>query len=251
VNHIKRTISIVAALLVCASFAVAESVWTDYDSAHPLLVRYMGAEETATIQVTSMSVIQITDTTTTTTTYNAITLAALKAAITAAKDDEDDMEWECIVWAGLDADSLANDDFVAAAANAVGKEWNTSVTEDTSAVKFYNLVPQPYPFGNYAGRGVGNSGGYTITDIIGEPAGTGDATVSVYVDGETRLFYQTIERPKYINSATYTTLTANNIVDLGLNIDVGKGVKVGSSKIGLIRVQRETTATIGASVSRP
>ena len=247
-NHIKKGIVIVAALLAVASFATAESVWTDYDSAHPLLVRYTGPE-TATIQVTTISVIQITDTTTTTTTYNGITLAALKAAILAAKDDDGDKEWECVTWAGLDTDTLANSDFTAVAANAVDDQWDTSITEDTSQALFYNVVPQAYPVGKFKG----NSGNYTITDLIGEPAGTGDATVSVYASG-TRQFYQTITSPFYVYSANSTVNVANASIDLGKMVDLGSGIKIGPSQVGLVRVQRATAATtggIGASVSRP
>jgi len=252
VNHIKKLTIIVTALLAVAGFAVAESVWTDYDSCHPLLVRYMGAEETATIQVTTAAIVIITDTTTTTCNYNAITLAALKALIVAAEDDDGNKEWECIIWAGLAADSLATDDFGDVAANAVGKEWDTSITEDTSQTLFYNLVPQSHPAGAYAGRGGGNSGNYTITDLIGDPMGTGDAVVSIYVDGE-RAFLQNVTSPYFVYSAVSTTNVAVTMMDLSKVIDLGGGIKVGSTAVGLIRVARDAANSggIGASVSRP
>jgi len=252
VKKITKLTVIVTALLAFAGFAVAESAWSDYDSAHPLLVRYTGSEAIATLQVTTAAIVIITDTTTTTCNYNSITLAALRALILAAEDDDGNKEWECVIWAGLAADTLATDDFGDVAATAVTKKWNESITEDTSQTLFYNLVPQPYPVGKYAGRGGGNSGDYTITHIIGEPAGTGDATVSVYVDG-TRAFYQTITSPVYVLGET-TTQSADASINAGLVVDVGAGIKVGSTAVGLIRIARASTSTtggIGASVSRP
>ena len=251
-KKITKLTVIVTALLAFAGFAVAESAWSDYDSAHPLLVRYTGSEAIATLQVTTAAIVIITDTTTTTCNYNSITLAALRALILAAEDDDGNKEWECVIWAGLAADTLATDDFGDVAANAVDKQWDTSITEDTSQTLFYNLVPQSHPAGTYAGRGGGNSGNYTITHLIGEPTGTGDGVVSIYVDGE-RAFFQNVTSPVYVLGVASTTNVADTSMDLGKMIELGGGVKVPSTAVGLVRVARDAASTggIGASVSRP
>ncbi len=227
----------VCAVLAVAGFAVADDVWCDYDEASPLVVKYNGTE-TATIQVAAGSVVQVTDGTTTTTLLADITLATLAAALRAAEDDEGDKEWSVKYWAGIAADTVSTNDLIVVAANAVTKEADFSIKWDVSNQKHYDAVVQP---------GVG-----TITDIIGEPAGTGDATVSVYVGGERR-FYQTIVSPTYVLSATSTVNVANATINLGDLIDLGAGIRVGASEIGFVRCERTTATTggIGASVSRP
>jgi len=237
-NRITFTSMLVAfALLAGLSPAMAGSAWTDYDAASPLIIRYVGAETIHTLQVTATTIVQITDTTTTTTTYNGFTLAQVVAALAAAEDDEGDKEWEVIYWAGIAADAVASNDLIVAAATSVGREWNTVVKWDISNEKHYDCV---------VSHMVGNDvvGSQKIMDVFGEPTGTGDATVSIYVDG-VRKYYKTITSPVYVYGVGYATNVADNSIDLADYVDLGDGVDVGKASIGFVRVARASTATTG------
>ena len=242
-----KVITALFAVLALVSIATAGSVWNDADTASPLIVRYTGAE-TATIQVTASTIVQVTDGTTTTTTYNGQTLAWVVAALMAAQDDEGDKEWEVRYWGGIAADAIADNDLIVVAANAVTMEWDMSVKWDVSNEKHYDVVLSSLPVGKFSG----DAGPVTLLSLMGEPTGTGDATVSVYVDG-VRKFFQTITSPVYVLGVTNTTNVADAVIDLS-DIDLGAGIHVGASAVAFVRCARATTATtggIGASVSRP
>ena len=200
-KFLRSTFTILFALAVL--FAVvapvhAGSAWQDYDTASPLIVRYKGTE-TATIQVAAGSILQVTDTTTTTTLLANVTLATLSSALNAAQDDEGDKEWECEYWAGIAADTVSTNDLIVVAANAVNREWDYSIKWDVSNELHYDVVCS-------SKAGSQTVGGYTITDLFGEPAGTGNMTVSVYVGGA-RKFYKVVTSPIYVAAASVVSPT--------------------------------------------
>ena len=234
----------IIALLALLAFVCpvhADSAWTDYDAASPLLVRYVGSESIHSLQVTASTIVQITATTTTTTTYNGFALSAVKAALQAAEDDDGNKDWEVVYAAGIAADAVADNDLIVAAATTIGREWNSIVKWDVSNELHYDCVVSHMVNDNVVGPA-------KITHVFGEPLGTGDATVSVYVDG-VRKYYQMIISPVYVLGVASTTNVANVSIDLSQLIDLGDGVDVGKASMAFVRVARAVCSSGGLGVN--
>jgi hypothetical protein len=105
--------------------------------------------------------------------------------------------------------------------------WNTGVK------KFYNvhLANRPLPTK------------YKIGRITGIPAGTGNATVSVYLNG-------TLDYTKtYVEKYVLGLVAATNVLDSVINIDETPNLYVGPSQAAIVRVTRATTVTTNGLIS--
>jgi len=103
---------------------------------------------------------------------------------------------------------------------------------DTSECKFYQIYLP-------AAKVMPGISRLKVTRIVGEPTGTGDVTVQVFVDKEEK-DRRVFESPVYVLSDTSTNTAVNTV-----NIDIPVEITKGASQSVLIRATRETTATTG------
>lgn len=125
---------------------------------------------------------------------------------------------------------------------AASGEW-LSVLWDTSVAKFYQVSFNDEPQFDYAGNEIlknrARAGKFTIDRIYGEPTGTGNVTLSIYLDGSLA-WQKTYESPYYVLGAGGTNAAVNTIT-----IDEAPGIPVGPQQGAIVRATRATTATTG------
>ena len=128
--------------------------------------------------------------------------------------------------------------------SAVKGAWLT-IPWDTSECKFYSLYLRS--------RTYGAVGAYRIGKILGNPAGTGDLTLSVYKVG-VLISQKVITSPVYVNPATLlvggTNVSTNTLGIVAIvNLDEEVGIPASGSEAIIIRAARATTATGTAVLS--
>jgi hypothetical protein len=244
----KQIAGIITVMLAFAGVTFADGVWADYDGASPFIVRYMDADDVGTITLAATAVTCVDDGNSTAISLTpTLTLAELVAAINACTNATGTKNFEAKMWAGVSADTVSNQ-IVAVSATTLTKTWSTVAKWDTSVCLHYDVVANGLPFGPDAE--IGSAG--VITGLYGEPAGTGNRTVSVYVNGS-RKFYQTFVSPFYVPTADSTVNVVNATFDAS-TVDLGAGIPVGKDYVGFARVACATTATtggLGLSIERP
>jgi hypothetical protein len=235
------------ALVLGGLFAVrpaqAGSAWGDYDSASPLLVRYMDDAATGTITIAASSV-TITDAGNANTySLSASTnkLDLLYAAITSATNASGTKNFQAMYWAGIAADTCGSNALITASATAVTKTWSTVLKWDTSNCLHYDVVVSG--MGGYLSA----VGGMSIDAIYGSPEGTGNVTLDMYAGG-VKKYSKVFTSPYYTTPATLdgTGITTNVAINgVYPNESLGNGIYVGASEVGFVRATRATTATTG------
>ena len=225
----------IAVLAIFATIAAqAGSVWNAADSAAPFAVRYMDADNVGTITVTTNTIVLTDDGNTNTITYAAAynTLSEIVAGINAATNTAGTKNFEAVYWAGLAADTVTNTYIVNLAATTVTRQWNYDAKWDTSVCKHYDsaagVMVNTTPV--TAGK---------INRIFGDPAGTGNVTVTLYVDGSVK-WQRAITSPVYVLGVASATNVADNASPFDFELDIPVG-----SQSAFVRAARATTATTG------
>jgi len=242
----KNTLKQLTLLGIHIGFAVpafAGSIWSAADSAAPFAVRYKDSAAVGTITITSTAITCTDDGE-----ANAIslssgdndTLSDIVAAINASTNGTGVKNFEAVLWAGLAADATTNSYFIARSAATVDRQWDYDNKWDTSNVKRYDAAVGTLVNTTYVNEG-------QIDRIFGNAIGTGDVTISVYVDGSVK-WQRSITSPVYVKAEDNATNVADNAVffDYEVGIDVG-------NQPAFVRAARATTATtggIGLSESR-
>lgn len=172
---------------------------------------------------------------------NTDTIAELAAAIVALTNASNEAKLIVDQSQSLSTDST-DGELLAGTYTAAAGEW-LEVLWDTSACLFYQVSFPKAPFfdasGNEIVKGQRVPVPFNIDKVFGEPTGTGNVTLSVYVDGSTK-YTKTYTSPFYVLGAGGT-----NVASQVINIDESPGIPVGSQNAVIIRAARATTATTG------
>lgn len=233
----KKTLKILTLMGILIGFtspAFAGSIWNSYDSAAPFVIKYKDAAKVGTIQITATGIVLVDDGNTSTLAYSASedTLEEVLAWIQAQTNATGTKNFETVIWAGLGADLVTNGYLVVSAADTLTTEWDYDVKWDTSNCLHYDSA---------AGVMVGSTPVQAgkIGRVFGDPVGTGNVTLSVYVDGSVK-WSRLITSPVYVKAADNTTnvADASSAFDYEVNIDVG-------TQPAFVRAARATTATTG------
>jgi len=233
----KTYIKILAIVAILFAFCIpvdAGSVWNAADTASPFAVRFKDADVTGTITITSNTFVMVDDDNTNTitiaTAYN--TLSEIVAGINAATNTSGDKNFEAVYWAGIAGDTVNTNYMETLAATTLSKEWNYDVEWDTSTCLHYDSA---------VGVMVGDTpvAAGKINHIFGDPVGTGNVTISIYVDGSTK-WSRLITSPVYVATAVSTT----NVAEASAAFDFVVDIPVGSQP-AFVRAARATTATTG------
>ena len=226
------TIAVLACSVTIAAFA--GSVWNAADTASPFAIRFKDADVTGTLTVTSNTFVMVDDSNTNTITIAAAynTLSEVIAGINAATNTSGVKNFEAVYWAGIAADTVLTNYVDDLAATTLTRQWNFDVEWDTSVCLHYDSA-----VGTLVGTTPVAAG--KIDHIFGDPIGTGDVTLTVYVDGSTK-WSRLITSPTYASGSLYTNMVAEPSVvfDFEVNIPVG-------SQPAFVRAARATTATTG------
>jgi len=239
-------IMILAVLLACFGWtALAGSAWNEADTTAPFAIRYMDADNVGTITVTSNTVVLVDDGNTNTithaTAYN--TLTEYMAGVNAATNTSGTKNFEAVYWCGLAADAIATNSLVALSATTLTRQWSYAVKWDTSTCLHYDsavgAMIQTTPVA--AGK---------IDRIFGDPIGTGDVTLSIYVDGSKK-WSRLIASPVYVTPSS--TSTGGWVVPTVTNtfITVGGGTNAAVTQItnSIVSAGYTVTATTNANTA--
>jgi len=255
-KYMKMGLSIVAGLVMSVAAFAADplpgmvSYVTD-DISPAFRVKYNGSDATATVTVTTNTIVLVDGTGGTTTCNITNTAAYLLADMKAATNASGKRNFSVEYVGAISSDSLTGNVLAASAASLTDGQWHEVALIDTSrqlqwnACSYGDNVPERW-----------------LTSIYGYPLGTGDATVTVYIDSgagytEVDKFFQT--SPIYVWASASGTLTNNpTTADATVNLnrqysrDLVYGLRVPARAKCLVRAARATTAgsgSVGATYS--
>jgi len=248
-KYIKMIVSMFAVMgIAVASYAAdplpGVSAYATDDVSPAFRIKYNGSDATATIQVTTNTIILIDGTVTTTVTATN-DASAVMADVRAATNVSGRFNFEIENLGVLEADVLTGNFVVSAVKSVADGKWSEVGLLDTSRILQWNAVS----YGD-------NVPERWLTSIYGCPVGTGDATVTVYIDdgdgySEVDRFFQT--SPIYVLASAAGTLTnnpttADNTVNLNkfYSRDLVYGLRVPAKAKCLVRAARATTAGSGS-----
>ncbi len=267
------------AILVALCIPVdAGSIWNAADTAAPFAIRFNDSDVTGTITVTATNVVVTDDGNANSRVFAddaTPTLGEVVAAINSATNSAGGKNFEAVLWAGIAADVVTNSYLIVRSAATITGEWDYGVKWDTSTAKHYDSAVGVL-------IGVSPTSAGKIDRIFGDPIGTGDVTLSVYVDGSVK-WSRLIVSPVYttpasttiggytvpavtntiitfgggtnapatsvtntIVSATYTVADSvnANVTDNSVAFDFRVNIEVGNQP-AFVRAARATTATTG------
>jgi hypothetical protein len=247
-KYMKMVLSIVAIMgLSVAAFAADPlpgivSYVTD-DISPAFRVKYNGSASTATITVTTNTIVLVDGTGGTTTCNITNTAAYLIADMKAATNSSGKQNFSVEYVGAISSDSLTGNVLAASAASLTDGQWHEVALIDTSrqlqwnACSYGDNVPERW-----------------LTSIYGYPLGTGDATVTVYIDqgsGYTEVdkFFQT--SPIYVSGSmasitNVSTADATVVINKQYSKDLMYGLRVPQKAKCLVRASRATTAGSGS-----
>lgn len=216
------------------------SVYNTEDTPKVFRIKYNGSSTTATIS-NSVDTLWIKDAdasgiTTVIMTGNA---GATLTSMLAATNSTGSKNFQVELVNALAADTISNVVLAAANVSLADGQWHEVVKWDTSQSKTYNTCSY----------GDGASARW-LTTLYGNPGGTGDLTLNVYLDG-TEVYSKVITSPYYVPAqitSTTNTNTAINVVNVWENLGSATtyGIYVAPKSKCLIRATRATTATTGS-----
>lgn len=241
-KRISTILLVLAAFCVLPCLVLAGDSWRDYDEASPLLVRYNNSNGTGTIAVIATT-ITITDdgnANTYSMATGSTTVADIYTAITTATNTSGDKNFEASYSCALAAD-IVTTNYLVVGTNTLDKEWDDDLKWDTSTCLHYDVpisMPSPY-------KGTGYMGTRNVSGIYGSPDGTGNVTLSMYVDGSKR-FGRTYLSPVGVAGINAGASAATNLTENGVYPDIQftRGIRVGRVN-AFVRAARATTATTG------
>lgn len=170
---------------------------------------------------------------------NTDTIAELGAAVAACTNRDGTFTLTVDTSTSLAADSTDGellDGVYTGAANA----W-LEIPWDTSAALHYSVSRPQAPLfarGTVIDR-AGVAVGGKVSRVYGEPTGTGNVTLSIYVAGSLK-YQKTYVSPQYVLGAGNT-----NVADAVVSLDVEPGIPYGPQDAVIVRAARATTATTG------
>ena len=253
-KYMKMGLSIVAGLVMSVAAFAADplpgmvSYVTD-DISPAFRVKYNGSDATATVTVTTNTIVLVDGTGGTTTCNITNTAAYLIADMKAATNATGKRNFSVEYVGAISSDSLTGNVLAASAASLTDGQWHEVALIDTSrqlqwnACSYGDNVPERW-----------------LTSIYGYPLGTGDATVTVYIDdgdgySEVDKFFQTspIYVPGSMASITnVSTADATVVLNRQYSKDLVYGLRVPARAKCLVRAARATTAgsgSVGATYS--
>lgn len=250
----RKIMAFIMALVVGCGFASAQQagglpgVWAygTADATAAFRIKYNGSAATATISNTVDSIIVVDDTVTTTIpTPAASTASTIEGLIEACTNVAGAKNYEVELWGMISTDIVSNRIVAATAVSLADGKWHTDVLKiDTSTALEYDAV-------SYAD----NISERWLSKIYGDPAGTGDVGIKVYIDqgsGYTLAYGKTITSPIYVLAAASGTLTNNPTaadavvsVNEAFSDNAVYGLRVPQKAKCLVRATRATTATTG------
>ena len=234
-TYMKILAGVVILLALCIPVD-AGSVWNAADTAAPFAIRFTDDDVTGTIAVTSNILYLADDGNLNTITYSDTNtmneLDEMIAAINAVTNTSGDKNFEATYWAGIAADTVTNLYLESMSTTTITRQWSYAVNWDTSVCLHYDSA-----VGTMVGTTPVAAG--KIDHIFGDPIGTGDVTLSVYVDGSVK-WSRLITSPTYVATAVSTT----NVAEASAAFDYEVNIPVGSQP-AFVRAARATTATTG------
>lgn len=163
------------------------------------------------------------------------TIAELAAKIEALTNTSGTAETTVDKECSLDADST-DDELLDGTYTAAEGKW-LNLLWDTSEADHYDIYLRSRTYQT----GVAP---YTLKKIMGEPTGTGNATLTIYLDG-TAITRELYTSPVYVNPATMNmTGTVTNATVNTVNVDMDVNMPFSGEDPVIIRVTR-TAATTG------
>jgi len=228
-----KKLRVIVGLLLLAAIGVVHAeqegvtFFNEADEAKAITIKYRGAA-TATI-TNAATTIELVDDDYTNSIAIGTTMSAVLTSINAATNTAGIRNFTSDYLCSLSTDSLSNK-LVAATAQvdiSDGKEVQF-LTMDTSATVTFDVARKDGP-------------ACWVTGITGNPGGTGNATTTIYVDGDMKWTDISIS-PCYDNvDGTIFSTNAN----VNLSGTFNESIYVGKDRTVLVRSTRATTATTG------
>lgn len=231
----------VNAQIVTTSAQPGIPIWNSEDTAPVFRVKYNGSATTASISNSATTVV-VTDgavATTITPSGATQTAGATLAAIAACTNAAGALNFQVELLNALTADVVSNTMLAGTAnVNLLDGKWHEVVKWDTSAILHFDCCS----YGD-------GSAQRWLNTIYGQPGGTGNLTLDVYIDG-TKVWEKLILLPIYTQGAVVGGTNASTTVqDWAVNENLGTstdyGILVPAKSKCLIRATRATTATTG------
>jgi len=236
----RNKIRVIVGLFLLAALGVVHAaqdgvtIFNEADEAKALTVRYRGNAAATITNTTTTVICSDGGTLTTITMEEADTMAELVADINAATNSSGDRNFSADYYCTLSTDVPSNKVIAASLLTISDGKQYSFLTMDTSAFKSFDVARTSADLAN----GIKSSSALTLTGITGVPGGTGDATISVYVDDDMKYQYSE-ENPVY-SSSDGSIFNTNAIVALNLVLEL----YAGKERVH-VRAARATTATTG------
>lgn len=238
IKKFKYIAGLVMVISMIGSMVMAEqegyTFFNEADEAKAITIRYRG-DKTATITNTAAGVITLTDDGTANTITLTNTMSYVMADIMDATNSAGTRNFIPDYFCSLSTDSLSNKLIAATSLKDIsdGEQCGVLVM-DTSGTKSFDVARIPTALAN----GIKSSSAATITDITGVIGGTGDATVSIYVDGDMK--WQNVQQSPVYSSSDGTVFITNALVNANFDLSL----YAGKQRVH-VRAARATTATTG------
>ena len=237
----KNVIGLIAIVALAGSMAYGDSVrtWNGDDGAPVFRVKNSGTE-TVTITVNSQTNVVVTNGTA----ANAdialapgYTVASLTAAIEATTNSAGVRTLSVDGMCSLAADTVSNMVISGTTTiNANDHKWQNGPKWDSSADTNFNTY---YP--KFESGGVGDP--KTLSHVFGDVSGTGNITLTFYID-RTEVLQKRIVSPVYVWDQITTSTNTNTTDDVSPGVfDIELDIPVARDESLLIRANRATTAT--------
>jgi hypothetical protein len=229
------------------------------DASNPILLKYLGTSTNRVSVIAGGSITVVADGLSQSLPLEStVTVSRVVGWLNSITNTSGYNLFSAIVWEALGTDSASNS--LVTGTNVVSSQWDANTFFwDTSACLHYDVVPDMPP--QYPSATGGAMGGYTLNRIWGNPDGTGNVTVDVYLN-DVLTYERVVISPVYLQPSAYiwggtnpvtNSLTADNGVEISGLTGMFPGIHVGGGKRCLVRAKRATTATtgvIGANTSR-
>lgn len=242
---------VISLLSVCAISAMAQNVETKSvpgasaykteDSSYVMRIKYNGSDSTAAISNSAIGVVLRDGTGITTPIIIPTTASALLAAMEAATNSSGTKNFDVEYVNCLSGDTVSNNIITSSATwtSLADGQWHEVLKWDTSQCLHYDACS----YGD-------NAPARWLTTIYGQPGGTGDLTLNVYLDG-TEVYEKVITSPYYVFgqiSTTTNTNTAINVVNVWENLGSATtyGIYAAPKQRVHVRATRATTGTTGS-----
>jgi len=240
----KRTATVIGILLIAAICGYAQqSHFEQYDAdGGPAMRVYNGFDETLTISIYAAGASATNEVTCDGNVQNidgsgtdVDTITEFAAAISACTNATGNASLVVDKDCALDTDST-DGELLDGTYTAVSGAW-LEIPWDTSEALIYSVYQPGSIIIDGVNKGAPGSSPYRITQVNGNPAGTGAVTLNIYVE-QTKVWESVLNVERYCTGTNSVSLTT-------VNLPKDMNVRVGAEQGAFVRATRATTATTG------